>query len=135
MQKDFDQWNEIKKSTNQINSLIKIKEGEIRWCKFGLNIGKEVFGKGENFRRPALILKKFSGDVFLGLPLTTREHEGDWYYKIEHGGISRFVILNQSRILDRKRLEEKLFEIPDVENENIKKVDCVLIMKPPTPHP
>jgi mRNA interferase MazF len=131
MQKDFDGWNKLKKSTDESNSSIKIKEGEIRWCRFGLNIGNEVFGKGENFRRPALILKKFSGDVFLGLPLTTKEHYGDWYYRIEHNNISRFAILNQGRILDKKRLEEKLFEIPDLENEEVKKAYCALIMKPP----
>ncbi len=129
MTKDFDRWNQVKKITDEKDVSIKIREGEVRWCKFGLNIGKEIIGKGENFRRPVLILKKYSGDVFLGLPLTTKEHHGDWYYKIVNEDVSRFVILNQGRILDRKRLEEKLFELSDLENMEVKKAYCTLIMK------
>jgi len=129
MEKDFDSWNKIKKTTDEFNTLVKIRAGEIRWCRFGINIGKETIGKGDTFRRPVLILKKFSGDVFFGLPLTTKEHKGDWYYEIKHEDVSRFVILNQGRILDKKRLEEKLFEISELEIGEIKKAYCALIMK------
>jgi mRNA interferase MazF len=130
MQKDFDRWNILKQKIDKIDVSIKIREGEIRWCLFGLNIGNEIIGKGEFFRRPALILKKFSGDVFLGLPLTTKEHQGDWYYKISHQDISRYVILNQGRIFDKKRLAQKIFEISEIELEEVKKAYCFLIMKP-----
>ena len=129
MQKDFDRWNNIKKQTDKVNSPVKIREGEIRWCIFGVNIGNEILGKGEFFRRPTLILKKFSGDIFLGLPLTTKEHDGDWYYRIEYEDTLRFIVLNQARILDRKRLAQKIFEIPEVELEKIKRDYCSLIMK------
>lgn len=129
MQKDFDNWNEVKKETDKTESLIKIRAGENRWCRFGINIGNEIVGKGNTFRRPVIILKKFSGDVFLGLPLTTKEHKGDWYYKIDHENISRYIILNQGRILDKKRLEEKLFEISEPELLEIKKAYCNLIMR------
>ncbi len=132
--KNFNDWNEVKKSTDNIEASTKIRAGEIRWCRFGINIGKEIIGKGKTFRRPVLVLKKFSGDVFLGLPLTTKIHTGDWYYPIKHTSttddIDRSIILNQARVLDRKRLEEKLFEIPETELENIKRAYCNLIMKP-----
>ena len=129
MEKDFDKWNELKKVTSNLDTQIKIRVGEIRWCKFGMNIGKEIIGKGDTFHRPVLILKKFSGDVFLGLPLTTKFHKGDWYYNIIHDDITQTIILNQGRILDRKRLEEKLFEISEIELENIKNFYCKLVMK------
>ncbi|MFA7252423.1 MAG: type II toxin-antitoxin system PemK/MazF family toxin [Candidatus Paceibacterota bacterium] len=129
MKKDFDKWNELKKRTDNLNVITRIREGEVRWCIFGINIGNEIIGKGEFFRRPALILKKYSGDVFLGLPLTTREHYGDWYYEIIDRDLSRFVILNQGRILDRKRLAQKIFEISEIELENVKIAYCSLIMK------
>ena len=125
----FDDWNNVKKITEINDVKIKIRVGEIRWCKFGLNIGKETIGKGSTFHRPVLILKKFSGDVFFGLPLTTKEHNGDWYYKIIHDEIIQTIILNQGRILDRKRLEEKLFEISESELNNIKKSYCELIIQ------
>jgi mRNA interferase MazF len=128
-EKNFDGWNDIKKSTDKIKTETKIRTGEIRWCRLGINIGKETIGKGETFRRPVLILKKFSGDVFLGLPLTTKAHKGDWYYQITHNDIVQTIILNQGRILDRKRLEEKLFEISEIELENVKKSYCKLIME------
>ena len=129
MEKDFNEWNELKKTTDDLDVTIKIRVGEIRWCRFGINIGKEVIGKGDTFHRPVLILKKFSGDVFFGLPLTTKFHKGDWYYQITHDDINQTIILNQGRILDRKRLEEKMFEISEVELQNIKKAYCELMIK------
>jgi len=109
--------------------ITKIRVGEIRWCRFGVNIGKEIIGKGDTFHRPVLILKKFSGDVFFGLPLTTKIHKGDWYYQIVHDNATQTIILNQGRILDRKRLEEKIFEISESELQNIKKAYCELMIK------
>jgi mRNA interferase MazF len=130
MQKDFDDWNEIKKITDETDSLVQIKTGEIRWCRFGLNIGDEIIGKGDTFHRPVLVMKKFTGNVFLGLPITSKAHEGDWYCQTIHDGITQTIILNQARILDRKRLEEKMYEISEAELEDIKRLYCELIMKP-----
>lgn len=128
-EKDFDKWNNVKKITDRLEAKTKIRIGEIRWCKFGVNIGKEIIGKDNTFHRPVIILKKFSGDVFFGLPLTTKFHKGDWYYQIIHDGTTQTIILNQGRILDRKRLEEKLFEISEAELKNIKKSFCELVMR------
>ena len=104
MNKNFDFWNKIKKQTDNTKSETRISPGEIRWCKFGLNIGNEILGKGETFKRPVLILKKFSRDVFLGLPLTKKKSLGSWYYQINNEKVDGSIILNQSRTLDRKRL-------------------------------
>ena len=80
--KNFNDWNDIKKLTDENVSPIKIREGEIRWCRIGINVGYEILGKGEHFRRPILILKKFSGDVFLGSPLTSKKRNGNWYFNL-----------------------------------------------------
>ena len=120
---------QCQKITDRLEAKTKIRIGEIRWCKFGVNIGKEIIGKDNTFHRPVIILKKFSGDVFFGLPLTTKFHKGDWYYQIIHDGTTQTIILNQGRILDRKRLEEKLFEISETELKNIKKSFCELVMR------
>ena len=129
-QNDFDAWNTLKKNTDASEARTKIRAGEIRWCRFGINIGKEVLGKGETFRRPVLIIKKFSGDVFMGLPLTTKLHVGDWYCPIVVGGEEQSLILNQARVLDRKRLVDKLFEVSETELFKIKEWYCQLILKP-----
>ena len=128
MQKDFDTWNQVKKSTDRTVQKIKIHEGEIRLCRLGVNIGYEVLGKGENFRRPVLILKKFSGEVFLGCPLTSKRHDGDWYLNLQHEGETRCIILNQSRLLDKKRLEEKIYELNENDLKSVKEAYCKLIM-------
>lgn len=126
--KDFDSWNRLKKLIDKSLSSTKIREGEIRWCKFGINVGSEALGKGAAFQRPVLILKKFSGDVFLALPLTSKIHQGSWFYPVEHKGIARSVILNQARVLDRKRLEEKIFDLNENELQKIKSAYCNLIL-------
>ena len=126
--KNFSEWNDIKIETDRKESRIRIREGEIRWCRIGLNVGNEIVGKGQEFIRPVLVLKKFSGDVFLGIPLTSKVHLGNWYYVLKHKEVERSLILNQSRLLDRKRLQEKLFEIPESEILKIKKAYANLIL-------
>jgi len=126
--KNFEEWNEIKIETDGKKSVIKIKEGEIRWCRIGINIGDETFGKGKDFIRPVLILKKFSGNVFLGVPLTSKIHKGSWFYVLSNNGIERSAILNQARLFDRKRLQEKIFQIYDSELLKIKQAYCNLIL-------
>jgi len=61
MDKKFDEWNEIKKKTNNINREIGLKSREIYWLKMGENVGYEQSGKG-NINITALIvqLKVFS---------------------------------------------------------------------------
>jgi mRNA interferase MazF len=126
--KKFIEWNDLKIDTDKNTVNIKIREGEIRWCRFGVNIGHEIIGKGENFRRPVLILKKFSGDVFLGCPLTSKKHDGDWYFNLDHEEETRCIILNQARLLDRKRLEHKMYELNEVDLKNVKEAYCKLIV-------
>ncbi len=127
--KKYDDWNKVKQETDNLENLIKIREGEIRWCRFGINIGNEIIGKGENFQRPVLILKKYSGQIFLGLPVTSTIRDGDWYFKINNKGVDRSVILNQGRSLDSKRLEEKIFELSEKELDKIKEKYCNLVLK------
>jgi len=130
MEGDLNEWNEVKKITNKRTNLPGIRAGEIRWCRLGINIGKEQIGKGETFKRPVLILKKFSGDVFFGLPLTSKARTGDWYFELTHKERYGYVMLNQGRVLDRKRLEDKIVELGEKEISAIKKAYCRLIMSP-----
>jgi mRNA interferase MazF len=128
MKKDFSTWNTIKIQTDISIQNINIREGEIRWCRVGINIGNEVLGKGEHFIRPVLIMKKFSSDVFLGIPLSTKIHKGTWFYPIKIDGVEQVLILNQGKLFDRKRLEDKLVEISEDELLLIKRAYCDLIL-------
>lgn len=75
----------------------------------GANIGFEQDGKGEEFRRPVVIIKKFNRFVVLAVPLTTRIKDNKYYISCEIGdGISRMAIISQIRLIDSKRLIDKL---------------------------
>jgi mRNA interferase MazF len=84
------------------------KEGEIWWCSIGMNIGREIFGKGKDFARPIIIFKKIGSDSFLAIPLTTQIKNGSWYVPIWSGDIECRALLSQIRVLDEKRLINKV---------------------------
>jgi len=60
-----------KKRTDNKKIIPQIKQREIYWANIGENIGFEQNGKGDNFMRPLLIFKKFSNNIFFGIPLST----------------------------------------------------------------
>jgi mRNA interferase MazF len=112
LQKDFDAWNESKKHINMMRvdfSRVIFKEREIWWCYLGINLGHEQDGKGNRFMRPVLILKKFSKESFIGIPLTG--HLANLKYVIAcqcEDSIVRYVIISQIRFFDAKRLYKSL---------------------------
>ncbi|DAB39142.1 MAG TPA: toxin-antitoxin system protein, partial [Sulfuricurvum kujiense] len=61
--KKFDEWNEVKKDTDYNTRIIGIKPREIFWAKIGENVGYEQNGKGDNFARPVLIIKKLTKEL------------------------------------------------------------------------
>jgi mRNA-degrading endonuclease toxin of MazEF toxin-antitoxin module len=102
--KDFDGWNVQKKITDSVENKKTFHEREIWFIKIGENVGFEQNGKGKEFLRPVVIYKKFSKNVFLGIPLTKANREGKFYSSFEfHSKIST-AILSQIRLFDSKRL-------------------------------
>ena len=53
---EFDQWNTLKKDIQDIQE--HIGDGCVYWVSIGQNIGYEVCGKGPEFKRPVLVLKR-----------------------------------------------------------------------------
>jgi len=103
------------------NNKVVFKQNDIWSCSIGMNLGEEIFGKGQKFNRPVLIFKKFTSNSFLGLPLTSKEKSGSWYTKITLHGKNDWVILNQARILDKKRLTKRLGTLDDTDMRRIRK--------------
>ncbi len=120
--KDFDKWNEKKKNIDLDTNVkdIYFKEGQIWWCSFGLNIGGESYGKGENFRRPVLIIKKLSADLCIALPLTSKKKEGSWFLDITFQDEKRWVMLYQIKMLDKKRFYLKIGELDNLDLSRVK---------------
>jgi mRNA interferase MazF len=84
------------------------KEGEIWWCSIGMNVGVEIYGKGQRFTRPVIIFKKFNKNAFLGIPLTSQLKTGKWYVLVTHGDKTDTALLAQIRVMDSKRLIERM---------------------------
>ena len=120
MQKDFDAWNKIKKVLDEKEQKFFFKDGEILWMSVGLNVAKESCGKGFVFRRPVLILKKLSGDTFVGLPLSSKEKIGSWFIDINLGKEKRYVLLYQIRMFSTNRFESRLSTIDDNDFKKVK---------------
>jgi mRNA interferase MazF len=97
------------------------KEGEIWWCSIGMNIGIEIFGKGQRFTRPVIIFKKFNREAFLGIPLTSQLKMGKWYVSVTHGEKTDTALLAQIRVMDSKRLVERMEVIGDEGFNEIKR--------------
>ena len=77
MLKNFQKWHEFKTFVNNKSFNIPyFRIQQIWWCSLGINIGYEQDGKNKNFERPVLILKKFSKDVLLILPITSSDKQG-----------------------------------------------------------
>jgi len=113
MKKDYGGWHKKKKILNERADIdtIFFREKEVWWTALGVNIGFEQDGKGEEFRRPLLILKKFNKYLVLAVPLTTRIKKDNKYYvpcSIVGDNITRMAIISQTRPIDTKRFIDKL---------------------------
>lgn len=86
-----------------------------------MNLGEEIFGKGEKLTRPVLIFRKFTSNSFLGLPLTTQEKQDSWYVETELKGVKRWAMLNQARILDKKRLTSRVGALDNGQLNRVKR--------------
>ena len=122
MKKDFDNWNELKKKIDlENNKPDKFpKKGEIWMCSLGKNIGYEQNGSGDSFSRPVLIIKKFNNQMFLCVPLSTKQKDFDFYYNyIDPNNQKVSVILAQIKLISVKRLKRKLYEFEEKQLKEI----------------
>jgi mRNA interferase MazF len=105
MEKNFDQWNKLKKDLDSDSNHRGFEQRDIWWCSLGINVGNEQDGKNDQFSRPILVLKKFNSHVFLGLPLTTSiKKDHPLYYPILFNDKNAAIILSQIKLFSVKRL-------------------------------
>jgi len=121
---EFDRWNEIKKEIQKRQNILKFNVREIFFIYLGKNIGFEQNGEGEEFLRPVLILRKFNKRFFLGILLTRKFKNNNYYFMIEENS---YAILSQVRTFDAKRLryfhkrlnEKKFYKLIDILKEKL----------------
>lgn len=99
MYKKFDEWNICKKLIDGEKNTKIVKERDIVFLSIGENVGFEQNGKGKDFLRPVLVYKKFSSNVFLGIPLTKVKKDGEFYLSFFFKEKISTAILSQIRLL------------------------------------
>lgn len=123
MKKDFEKWSKNKSEVNEIEKRPFFHEGEIWWCKIGINIGFEQDGGGEDYLRPVIIFKKFNNEIFWAIPLTHTNKNTKYYFQLEkENDQTSTAILSQIRLVDARRLSHKL-------EKNVSKEDFSLLTK------
>jgi mRNA interferase MazF len=91
------------------------------WCSVGENVGVEISGKGQDFTRPVIVLKKLGRLAFFGIPTTTNtERKGSWYFPFRHKGVDEVAMLTQARMFSYKRLHSKMGELDDEDYKKAK---------------
>jgi len=118
---NLDRWNKIKKDTELDNIKVYFKERDIFWTRLGENIGFEQNGKGDEFQRPVIILKKYTNDMFLGIPLSTTPRDGSFFFQFSFikDEIST-ALLVQHKLYSKKRLIKKIGMIDKNNFQNLK---------------
>lgn len=118
--KDFDSWNNQKKVLDNLQNKKTFHEREIWFIKIGENVGFEQNGKGAEFLRPVIIFKKFSKNVFLGIPLTKTIKNSKFYASFEFKGLTSSAILSQVRLFDSKRLSYSIGRVSRGDYDGVK---------------
>lgn len=121
---DFDCWNEIKKLIDREEVELNRfpKEGEVWLSVLGKNIGFEQNGGSPGFSRPVLVIKKFNNSMFWAVPLSTKQKNIDFYWNfIDPSGRYVSVILAQMKLISVKRLRRKLYDMPCVFLQEIRR--------------
>ncbi|MFZ2189824.1 MAG: type II toxin-antitoxin system PemK/MazF family toxin [Candidatus Magasanikiibacteriota bacterium] len=117
-------WSNLKQEINNNKSIdnLYFKEREVWWCACGLNVGFEQDGKGDDFRRPVLIIKKFNQYVSLTVPLTSKDKKGKYYIFCDLGdSLPRKAVISQIKLVDTRRLIDKMGIATDISYQGIKR--------------
>ncbi len=132
----YNDWN-LKKQKIQFSELTEVlyfNVGEVWWCSLGINIGTETFGKGKNFYRPVLIIKKLSNELCIALPLTSKKKIGTWFMNVILQNKEQCIMLYQIRTIHKKRFYLKIGQLGDRELMIVKEKLKILLEFPLNNH-
>jgi mRNA-degrading endonuclease toxin of MazEF toxin-antitoxin module len=102
--KDFEKWNIAKQKIDVYPTTAFIQESAIWLASIGVNVGFEMDGKGNDFVRPILIIKKINHETCIGIPITSKKKESAYRVDIDILGEAYQAVISQVRSFDRKRL-------------------------------
>ncbi len=119
MNRNYVGWYKLKAELEKQEFLGNYSEREVWWASIGVNIGDEEDGKNRLFERPALVVKKYSKQLFLALPLSTAIKMNRFYHPIAVGDMDSIVLLSQARVISSKRLQRRMGRITSDEYDSI----------------
>ena len=117
-QKNFDTWNAAKKTIHSREREVYFREREIWWIKLGINIGYEQDGK-HLFERPVIIFRKLNKQMFYGIPTTSQDKSGNYYFSVSVHDFQTKAILSQLRVFSKQRLVSKIGTIEPAEFQKL----------------
>jgi mRNA interferase MazF len=120
MDKDFQNWHRLKEKLHNQKKEQYFKERDVFWASIGVNVGFEQDGKGEIFSRPVLVIKKYSKNIFFGVPLSTQIKNGSFFFTFKLNEKQSNALLVQGRVYDIKRLENKIGKISQDDFKKLK---------------
>ena len=106
--KDFINWHKLKSNIEKKEKRLNFQIRDVLFCSIGENVGFEQDGRGEEFLRPVVVVKKFNKEVFLGVPLTHTDKKGKYYFSFNLNKETSVAILSQIRLFDAKRIKYKI---------------------------
>lgn len=122
----YDKWNSLKQKIEKRKQL-QFSEREILFISMGQNIGYEQYGKGENFLRPVVVLKKFSKHLFLGIPLSSKVKDNFFFHTVHFKGRENSALLLQSKTFDSKRIHYRLATLSQNEFKKLVEKFCEVV--------
>jgi mRNA-degrading endonuclease toxin of MazEF toxin-antitoxin module len=117
----FNKWIQLKINSNQRKQRPLFSERDVWWSSFGQNVGDEENGKGDNFMRPVVILKKFNQNICLVAPTSRKLKDNKYYFEIEYNSQKYSVLISQIRTIDAKRLRKRIARLSKHELKEIRK--------------
>ena len=100
------EWIGIKEKIHKKRLPPTFEEREIWWASLGENVGHEENGKGDDFVRPFIVIKKFNKELLFGVPCSSIMKNNKYYFKIivRAGNFKTAAMLSQVRTISSKRL-------------------------------
>lgn len=122
VKKDFQKWHTEKSHLHHDKARPFFHEREVWFASVGANVGFEQDGRGEQFLRPVIILRKFNNEVCWTIPLTKNPKKGKYYFSFQFSEDSKSTaILSQIRLTDAKRLQYKIGDVKEKDFSEIKR--------------
>ena len=114
---NFNNWNNLKQKIDFWKSkYFDISGWQIWFVSMWNNIWFEEDGKWKDFLRPVLVVKKTWNMIFC-ISLTSQEKNNEFHFKLKE---KSFAILSQTKHLDRKRFQFKIWKVNDSKFRKLK---------------